>query len=34
MEYHTPSMFDANGVNMMSPIVQNGGVGNYPTPSF
>ena len=31
MEYHLPSQFDSNGVNIMSPIVQNGGVG-YPTP--
>lgn len=34
MEYHTPSAFDANGFNIMSPIVQNGGVGYNPTPSF
>ena len=34
MEFHTPSMFDENGFNVMSPIVQNGGVGYVPTPSF
>lgn len=34
MEFHTPSAFDANGFNMISPIVQNGGVGYVPTPSF
>ena len=34
MEYHTPSAFDVNGFNVMSPIVQNGGVGYNPTPSF
>ena len=34
MEYHLPSAFDANGFNVMSPIVQGGGVGYYPTPSF
>lgn len=34
MDYYTPSAFDANGFNVMSPIVQNGGVGYNPTPSF
>lgn len=34
MEFHTPSAFDSNGFNVMSPIVQNGGVGYNPTPSF
>lgn len=34
MEFHTPSMFDENGFNILSPVVQGGGVGYVPTPSF
>lgn len=32
MEYHLPSNFNQYGVNMASPLVQNGGVGYQPTP--